>query len=62
MGREMGKTVKETNLSIEKQKQIMAEQFWLLYYNQALFECGLISEQERNSMTNRINNRKKQSQ
>lgn len=54
----MRKTVKETNLSLEKQKQILAEQFWLLYYNQTLFERGLITEQERNRMANRISNRK----
>ena len=57
-GKEMRKTVKETNLSLEKQKQILAEQFWLLYYNQTLFERGLITEQERNRMANRISNRK----
>lgn len=51
--------MKEMNLQLEKQKQYMAEQFWLLYYNQILFEKGLITEQERNRMANRINNRKK---
>ena len=30
----------------------------LLYYNQYLFDHGLITEQERNRMTHRINNRK----
>ena len=50
--------MKEMNLQFEKQKQYMAEQFWLLYYNQTLFEKGLITEQERNRMVHRINNRK----
>ena len=54
----MKRLVKEMNLQLEKQKQYMAEQFWLLYYNQILFEKGLITEQERNRMVNRINNRK----
>lgn len=54
----MSKSVKEMNSQIEKKKQYMVEQFWLLYYNQYLFDHGLITEQERNRMTNRINNRK----
>ena len=54
----MRRLVKEMKLQLEKQKQYMAEQFWLLYYNQILFEKGLITEQERNRMANRINNRK----
>ena len=41
----------------EQKKRLLAEQLWLHYYNQVLFDKGLISEQERNSMTVRINHR-----
>ena len=51
-------TMKKNTLRAEQQKQYIIEQFWLLYYNQVLFEHGLITEQERNRMANRINNRK----
>ncbi len=54
----MMKPVKEIYFQLEKKKQYMVEQFWLLYYNQYLFDHGLITEQERNRMTHRINNRK----
>ena len=47
----------ETRSAQEQKKQLLAEQIWLHYYNQVLFDKGLISEQERNSMTVRINHR-----
>ena len=47
----------ETRSAQEQKKQLLAEQLWLHYYNQVLFDKGLISEQERNSMTVRINHR-----
>ncbi len=47
----------ESRIAQEQKKRLMAEQLWLHYYNQVLFDKGLISEQERNSMTIRINNR-----
>ena len=47
----------ETRSAQEQKKQLLAEQLWLHYYNQVLFDKGLISEQERNSMTIRINHR-----
>ena len=47
----------ETRNAQEQKKQLLAEQLWLHYYNQVLFDKGLISEQERNSMTVRINHR-----
>ena len=50
--------VKKSILYTEQQKQYLAEQLWLLYYNQYVFDKGLITEQERNRMINRINNRK----
>lgn len=36
------------------QKQKLAEQLWLTYFNQTLFEKGLITEAERNRIKNRI--------
>lgn len=39
------------------QKKTIAEQIWLQYYNQVLFERGVITEEERNRMANRINAR-----
>ncbi|MBR3503315.1 MAG: hypothetical protein IKO07_03610 [Clostridia bacterium] len=47
----------ETRNAQEQKKRLLAEQLWLHYYNQVLFDKGLISEQERNSMTIRINHR-----
>lgn len=38
-------------------KRIIGEQIWLHYYNQALFERGAITEDERNRMASRINAR-----
>ena len=45
-------------LSKEQKRRSVAEQLWLHYYNQTLFDKGLITESERNRMTNRINARK----
>ena len=41
----------------ESQKRMIAEQIWLKYYNQVLFEKGMITEEEHNRMINRINAR-----
>ena len=38
----------------EQAKKELAEQLWLSYYNQVLFEAGLITETERNRMKNKI--------
>ena len=38
----------------EQQKMRMMSKAWLHYYNQTLFEKGLITEQERNRMSHRI--------
>lgn len=35
-----------------------AEQLWLLYYNNTLYEKGLITERDRNRMIHLIKNRK----
>lgn len=40
--------------SSEQTKKELAEQLWLSYYNQVLFEAGLITEAERNRMKNKI--------
>lgn len=43
--------------TLEQQKKQIAEQVWLGYFNQTLFEKGLITESERNRMSNRIASR-----
>jgi hypothetical protein len=41
-----------------RKKELFAENAWLHYYNEYLYQHKLITEQERNRMTNRINSRK----
>ena len=41
----------------EAQKREIGETLWLHYYNRVLFDKGVISEDERNRMSNRINAR-----
>lgn len=41
----------------ELRKQVIIEQLWLTYYNDTLFEKGLITEDERNQMLRMIQNR-----
>lgn len=41
-------------LSHEEQRKKVAEELWLNYFNQTLFESGLITEQMRNKMTSQI--------
>ena len=36
--------LKQNSLTPEQQKQHMAEQLWLLYYNQYLYDHGVITE------------------
>ena len=48
----------ERELTIEQQKKNMAELMWLNYFNQTLFEKGLINENERNRMKNNISRRR----
>ena len=38
----------------EARKRVVAEQLWLHYYNRVLYDKGVISEDERNRMANRI--------
>lgn len=48
----------ERELTIEQQKKNMAELMWLNYFNQTLFEKGLITETERNRMKISISRRR----
>lgn len=41
----------------EQKKQSVLEKLWLTYYNDTLYEKGLINEEERNKMRIRIKNR-----
>lgn len=50
----MGGIRTQNQPSPEQAKKALAEQLWLHYYNQVLFEAGLISEAERDRMKNRI--------
>lgn len=47
------------SLSVQQQKKILIEEAWLRFYNQLLYEKGLITERERNLMLNRIDARTK---
>ena len=47
----------EQEASRQRLKRQAVEKAYLLYYNQVLFEKGLITEQERNRMIHRINSR-----
>ena len=44
-------------ISVEQQKKVLIEEAWLKYYNQVLFDRGMITEQERNLMINKIDAR-----
>lgn len=49
----------DTNrMSMAHQKIYIAEQIWLHYYNDYLFEKGMITEQERNKLKYKIESRK----
>ena len=43
---------------LELEKRTLQERAWLHYYNNLLFEQGIITEQERNQMIHKINARK----
>ena len=45
------------SISVEQQKKVLVEEAWLKYYNQVLFEEGMITERERNLMINKIDAR-----
>ena len=48
---------KSKNVTPEQQKKTFVEEAWLKYYNQVLFEKGMITERERNLMINKIDAR-----
>ena len=48
----------ETKLTTEQRKKEMAELMWLNYFNQTLFEKGMITENERNRIKNTISRRR----
>jgi hypothetical protein len=48
---------KSKNVTPEQHKKIFVEEAWLKYYNQVLFEKGMITERERNLMINKIDAR-----
>lgn len=50
--------VANKTLSAEQQKKNIAEKLWLKYFNQTLYEQGLITESERNRIINLIDSRK----
>lgn len=41
-------------MNYEQERRIAAEDIWLNYFNNALYEAGLISETERNQMIVKI--------
>ena len=45
------------SINVEQQKKVLIEETWLKYYNQVLFEKGIITERERNLMINKIDAR-----
>lgn len=47
----------EKPLSTDARKKALAEEIWLQYFNNRLFEAGIITEAERNRMINRIMSR-----
>ena len=46
--------MRESRERLEERKRAAAEQIWLEYYNRVLYEKGIIGEEERNRMSNRI--------
>ena len=44
----------EKDVTIEQQKKELAELMWLNYFNQTLYEKGIITENERNRIKNNI--------
>lgn len=45
-------------MTSKTQKNAVAEQIWLLYFNRYLYERGIITEKERNKMIHSITSRK----
>ena len=45
-------------MSVTEQKKRIAEQIWIGYFNNLLFEQGIISEADRNKLALKIETRK----
>ena len=45
---------KKQTVFTEQQRKEMAGRLWLHYYNKVLYEKGVITEQERNKMSHKI--------
>lgn len=43
--------------TVQQQKKCLAEQLWLHYFNATLYEKGLITETQRNRISNKIGTR-----
>lgn len=43
-----------SNRTVQQQKKCLAEQLWLYYFNTTLYEKGLITETQRNRISNMI--------
>ena len=50
--------VEKNTVSPEPQKVFLVEQMWLSFFNNYLYEKGIITEVERNHMVMKIENRK----
>ena len=50
-------TTKKRAVRLERCRKIAAEESWLKYFNQVLFDQGMITEWERNQMINKIHAR-----
>lgn len=48
----------EKNTSNEEQRISLNERLWLAYFNQYLYENGIISESQRNKIKNKIDCRR----
>lgn len=53
----MAEKVKKESLITEQKKEIVLESLWLTYYNDTLYEKGLITESQRNKMRVMIKHR-----
>lgn len=53
----MAEKVKKESLITEQKKEIVLESLWLTYYNDTLYEKGLITESQRNKMRVMIKSR-----
>lgn len=50
----MNTLARNTKISSEQKKRVICEQLWLSYFNDTLYEKGLITEDQRNKMRVKI--------